>query len=70
MTQKFIINLLTLYGPLAMGWVASIAMAWYIVRTSREHREDYRQMARDVQHALDNNTRVLTAINVRLEDRK
>ena len=68
--EKFVISVLTLYGPLALGWVLAVILAWYVARRDRDHREDYRQLAKDVQHALENNTKVLTAINIRLEDRQ
>lgn len=67
--EKILIELLTLYGPLALGWVAAGWLAWYLVKMGREHRQDYKGLARDVQHALDNNTKVLTALNIRLEER-
>lgn len=68
--EKFVIGVLTLYGPLALGWVLAVVVGWYLLRRDRDHREDYRQLAKDVQHALENNTRVLTAINIRLEERQ
>lgn len=60
----------TLYGPLALGWVVALLLAFLLLKMWREHRQDYRDLARDMQHSLDNNTQVLTAINVRLEERK
>jgi hypothetical protein len=67
--EKVMVQLLTLYGPLALGWVVACVLGWHITRSHREHRQDYRGLAKDVQHALDNNTKVLTALNVRLEER-
>lgn len=64
------IELLKVFGPLAMGWVAAIAAFIYIAKQHREHRQDYRALAKDMQHALVNNTQVLSALNVRLEERR
>ena len=64
------VKLLTLYGPLAMGWLAAMVAFWYILKQQREHREDYRALAKDMQHALVNNTEALTALNIRLEERR
>jgi len=69
LTQTFIVSLFTLYGPLAAGWVLSLALGILLVKMWREHLKDYRDMAKDMQHSLDNNTQVLTSINVRLEER-
>ncbi len=62
-------TLLTLWGPLAMGWVIALIFGWYIHRITVMHREDLKHLSRDTQAALNNNTKVLSALNVRLEER-
>ena len=62
-------TILTLWGPLAMGWVIALILGWYIHRITSMHREDLKQLSRDTQLALNNNTKVLSALNVRLEER-
>ncbi len=69
LTSKFIIDVLTLYGPLSLGWVVASVLGILMTKMWRGHREDYHGLVKDMQHSLDNNTKVLTAINVRLEER-
>ena len=62
-------TVLTLWGPLAMGWVLAGLLAWYCHKIHREYREDLRRLNAVTRSALENNTKVLTALNVRLEER-
>ena len=71
MTMQGVWNeILVVYGPLGMGWVAALALAWYVFKQHREHREDYMRLVNKLQGALENNTKAMTTLSVRLEERR
>lgn len=81
-------DLLTLYGPLALGWVFVVVLACYHVRVERAHRCETRKVHEQHVHELEKlrselkdvteqtvtcvveNTRVLTALSIRLEEQQ
>ena len=69
-------TLMSEHGALAMGWVAAIVLFGAMVKLYRDNRQasirhmaDYKELALASQEALRNNTEVMTAIKVRLEER-
>ena len=71
--------LLTLYGPLALGWVAFTTVCvgmWRMHQAHRrelatmysEHRADLTRITESVTRALQENTRASTALTTRVGD--
>lgn len=71
--------LLTLYGPLALGWIAfalACAGMWRMHLTHRrelaamysEHRSDLTRITESVTRALQENTRATAALTTRVGD--
>lgn len=71
--------MLTIYGPLAIGWLAFIAVCVVIWRMHvrhrreievmhRDHREDLTQISEAATKAINENTKAMSALLTRIED--
>lgn len=81
-------DLLTLYGPMALGWVFLVVLACYHVKVERAHkcetkkvherhvqeleqfRNELKEVTEQMVQSIVENTRVLTALSIRLEEQQ
>lgn len=76
---KLVELFLTLYGPLAIGWLAALALALGMWRMhirhrdelnfmARSHREDLAEVTKIATEALTANSRAMAELTIRFND--
>ena len=50
-------ELLTLYGPLAIGWIVAAVLGWYVLFERKKPSTSLEQTVKDVTEALEKSTR-------------
>lgn len=55
--ESFTKEILTLYGPLGIGWLVAVVLGWYVLFERKKPSTTLEQTLKDVTEALEQSTR-------------